>query len=141
MKKKLPCINSSCHVFAQSISKDVRELKARVQTFLDEKEAMMGEHQELMKQKAKLELSIKDLQDELDGDSGAKVSRATWSWEIWPGLNKCMGVSNACGCKERHPYKIVYESKIWVSGKNRCANNLAGKASFDFVFVMHVDIW
>lgn len=57
----------------QAINKDVRELKARVQTYLDEKEAMMGEHQELTKTKAKLELSIKDLQEELDGDSGAKV--------------------------------------------------------------------
>ncbi|ELU18339.1 hypothetical protein CAPTEDRAFT_108318, partial [Capitella teleta] len=56
----------------KAISKDVRELKARVQTYLDEKDAMMGEHQELTKQKAKLELSIKDLQEELDGDSGAK---------------------------------------------------------------------
>jgi structural maintenance of chromosome 3 (chondroitin sulfate proteoglycan 6) len=56
----------------KAISKDVRELKARVQTYLDERDAMMGEHQELTKQKAKLELNIKDLQEELDGDSGAK---------------------------------------------------------------------
>ena len=46
-----------------------------MQTQLDEKESMMSEHQDLMKRKAKLELDIKDLQDEVEGDNGVKVSR------------------------------------------------------------------
>ena len=57
----------------QTISKDIRDKKARLQELFDEKESMTGEYQELTKQKAKLELNIKDLQEELDGDSSSKV--------------------------------------------------------------------
>ena len=34
---------------------------------------MMSEHQDYVKRRAKLELDIKDLQDEVEGDVGAKV--------------------------------------------------------------------
>ena len=40
---------------------------------MDEKDSMMSEHQDLVKRKAKLELDIKDLQDEVDGDKNVKV--------------------------------------------------------------------
>lgn len=56
----------------KGISKDIRELKAKVQTYVEEKDSMMGEHQDLQKRKAKLELDIKDLQDEVDGEKNAK---------------------------------------------------------------------
>ena len=59
----------------QSINKDIREKKAKVQGYVDEKESMVAEHQELMKRKAKLELDIKDMQEEAEGDVNAKVSR------------------------------------------------------------------
>ena len=36
---------------------------------------MMSEHQDFMKRKAKTELDIKDLADEVEGDKGAKVRR------------------------------------------------------------------
>ena len=44
-----------------------------MQTVFEEKEQLQGENQELMKQKAKLELTIKDIQDDLEGDAKAKV--------------------------------------------------------------------
>ena len=51
----------------------LRDLKAQMQALLDEKESMAGESQELTKQKAKLELNIKDLKDEEAGHKSGKV--------------------------------------------------------------------
>ena len=59
---------------AQSINKEIREKKAKVQGYVDEKESMTSEHQDLMKRKAKLELDIKDMQEEMEGDTSARVS-------------------------------------------------------------------
>ncbi|XP_053407291.1 structural maintenance of chromosomes protein 3-like [Mercenaria mercenaria] len=56
----------------KSINKDLRDLKTRMQTVFDEKEQLQTENQELTKQKAKLELLIKDIQDDLEGDAKAK---------------------------------------------------------------------
>ncbi|WAR22164.1 SMC3-like protein [Mya arenaria] len=56
----------------KAINKDLRELKTRMQTVFDEKEQLQSENQELTKQKAKLELTIKDIQDDLEGDKKAK---------------------------------------------------------------------
>ena len=53
--------------------KALRDLKAQMQALLDEKESMAGENQELTKQKAKLELNIKDLKDEEAGHKSSKV--------------------------------------------------------------------
>jgi len=44
-----------------------------MQALLDEKDSMAGESQELTKQKAKLELNIKDLKDEEAGHKSSKV--------------------------------------------------------------------
>jgi len=49
-------------------------LKTQIQALLDEKDSMAGENQDLTKQKAKLELTIKDLKDEEAGDKSNKVS-------------------------------------------------------------------
>jgi len=57
----------------QSINKDLRELKTRMQTIFDEKEQLQSENSESTKQKAKLELTIKDIQDDLEGDAKTKV--------------------------------------------------------------------
>lgn len=54
------------------ISKDIRDKKAKLQELMDEKDSLTGEHQELTKQRAKLDLNIKDLQQELEGDSSGK---------------------------------------------------------------------
>lgn len=51
----------------------LRDLKAQMQALLDEKESTAGESQELTKQKAKLELNIKDLKDEEAGHKSGKV--------------------------------------------------------------------
>lgn len=40
---------------------------------MDEKDSLMAEYQDLTKQKAKLELSTKDLQQELEGDTSGRV--------------------------------------------------------------------
>ncbi len=53
-------------------------MKAKVQTFVDEKDSMMGEHQDLQKRKAKLELTIRDLQEEFDGSKKAQV---VYGWQ------------------------------------------------------------
>ena len=58
----------------QSLQKDIRDLKAKVQGYVDDKESMMSEHQELIKRRSKLELDIRDMQDEVEGDRGNKVS-------------------------------------------------------------------
>lgn len=60
-------------------TKVLRDLKAQMQALLDEKESMAGESQELTKQKAKLELNIKDLKDE---EAGHKSSKSNVETEI-----------------------------------------------------------
>ncbi|XP_013420555.1 structural maintenance of chromosomes protein 3 [Lingula anatina] len=61
----------------RDLSKDLRDLKTRVQTVMDDKEQLTAEHQELMKRRAKLELDIKDYQDEVEGDRSAKKKTET----------------------------------------------------------------
>ena len=56
----------------KAVNKDLRDLKSRMQTIHDEKEQQGGENQDLTKKKAKLELNIKDIQDELEGDKTAR---------------------------------------------------------------------
>ena len=60
--------------YFQEKNKEIRDLKARMQTLFDEKEQIQTENQDLTKRKAKLELTIKDVQDELEGNAKAKVS-------------------------------------------------------------------
>ena len=49
-------------------------MKSKVRTFIDEKDSLTAEHQDLTKRKSRLELDIKDIQDELDGNKSGKVS-------------------------------------------------------------------
>lgn len=44
-----------------------------MQAILDEKEQIAAENQDLTKRKAKLELNIKDIQDDLEGDQKSRV--------------------------------------------------------------------
>ena len=55
------------------MQKDIRDLKAKVQGYVDDKELMMSDHQEFIKRRSKLELDIRDMQDELEGDKSNKV--------------------------------------------------------------------
>ena len=59
----------------QDINKELRESKAKVQGYIDEKDTMMGEHTSLQKNKAKLELDLKDVQEELAGESHDRVRK------------------------------------------------------------------
>lgn len=54
----------------------VRELKARISAMKEEKEQLSAERQEQIKQRTKLELKAKDLQDELAGNSEQRVRLA-----------------------------------------------------------------
>lgn len=54
----------------------VRELKARISAMKEEKEQLSAERQEQIKQRTKLELKAKDLQDELAGNSEQRVRRS-----------------------------------------------------------------
>jgi len=67
---------------------------------MDEKDSLTGEHQELTKQRAKHELNIKDLQQELEGDSSGKVS------EVLPYVN----ASAVYALALVHLFVTVYES-------------------------------
>ncbi|XP_029645024.1 structural maintenance of chromosomes protein 3 isoform X1 [Octopus sinensis] len=56
----------------KSINKELRDLKSRMQSILEEKETLSHEHQDLMKKKAKLELTIKDIQEDMEGEKKLK---------------------------------------------------------------------
>lgn len=51
----------------------VRELKSKISAMKEEKEQLSMERQEQIKQRTKLELKAKDLQDELAGNSEQRV--------------------------------------------------------------------
>lgn len=70
--QKLRDLQQSANDKVKAINKDLRDLKARMQTVFDEKEALQTENQELTKQKAKLELTIKDMQEDLEGEAKAQ---------------------------------------------------------------------
>ena len=63
---------SSLH-FWQQLNKELRELKGRVRSANEERDLLLNERQELFKRRAKLELAVKDLQEEVNGDMDAKV--------------------------------------------------------------------
>ena len=56
----------------KDLSRDLREVKTKLQTYKDEKEALQHEHSTFLKEKTRLELHIKDLKDEVEGDASAK---------------------------------------------------------------------
>ncbi|XP_064630415.1 structural maintenance of chromosomes protein 3-like [Lineus longissimus] len=56
----------------KALNKDLRDIKLKMQNLTDEKEQLSAENQDFMKRKAKLELDIKDMQDEVEGDRSAK---------------------------------------------------------------------
>lgn len=53
----------------------VRELKSKISAMKEEKEQLSAERQEQIKQRTKLELKAKDLQDELAGNSEQRVRK------------------------------------------------------------------
>lgn len=67
-------------VFHQEIERQVREWKSKIAGMKEEKEQLSAERQEQIKQRTKLELKAKDLQDELAGNSEQRVNMAT-DWE------------------------------------------------------------
>ncbi len=74
LSERTNCVNRPTFLLFQTYSREMRELKSKVQTFTEEKDSMMGEHTELQKQKAKLECDLGDISSELDGESSQKVN-------------------------------------------------------------------
>lgn len=58
---------------AKKAAKHLRDAKREVHAAKEEKETLSLEQQELIKQKTKLDFTIKDLTDEVDGDNNSKV--------------------------------------------------------------------
>ncbi|KAJ6216345.1 hypothetical protein RDWZM_007502 [Blomia tropicalis] len=56
----------------KDLSRDLREVKTKLQTYKDEKEALQHEHGSFLKDKTRLELHIRDLRDEVEGDASSK---------------------------------------------------------------------
>ena len=52
--------------------RELREVRSKAQGFRDEKEALVSENSTLLKEKTRLELRLKDLKDEVKGDSDSK---------------------------------------------------------------------
>lgn len=60
---------------AKKAAKHLRDAKREVHAAKEEKETLSLEQQELIKQKTKLDFTIKDLTDEVDGDNNSKVKK------------------------------------------------------------------
>lgn len=58
---------------AKIATKKLKETKKEVQAAKDDRETLSVEQQQLLKEKTKLELTIKDLTDEVLGDDKSKV--------------------------------------------------------------------
>lgn len=52
--------------------RDLREVRTKLQSYRDEKEALQHEHSTFLKEKTRLELRLKDLKDEVEGDTKSK---------------------------------------------------------------------
>lgn len=61
----------------------VRELKSKISAMKEEREQLSAERQEQIKQRTKLELKTKDLQDELAGNSEQRVRRGSLRLRHW----------------------------------------------------------
>lgn len=59
----------------QETERVVRELKSKISAMKEEREQLSAERQEQIKQRTKLELKAKDLQDELAGNSEQRVRK------------------------------------------------------------------
>lgn len=55
-----------------SCDRELRDLKHRSQASREERDTLNAEQQQLLKEKSKLELTIKDLSDEVKGDNQSK---------------------------------------------------------------------
>ncbi|KAH9406289.1 Structural maintenance of chromosomes protein 3 [Tyrophagus putrescentiae] len=56
----------------KDLGRDLREVKTKLQTYRDEKETLQHEHSAFLKDKTRLELHIRDLRDEVEGDASSK---------------------------------------------------------------------
>lgn len=64
--------NPHTFILFQLLSKELRDLKGKIQALKDEKDTYTHELASLLKEKTRLELNIKDLKDEVDGDDSSR---------------------------------------------------------------------
>ena len=62
----------------QTLNKELKELKQHIHTLLEERDSLGSENHDLTKKKAKLELNIKDVEDEMEGNQSMKVRKPLW---------------------------------------------------------------
>jgi predicted RNase H-like nuclease (RuvC/YqgF family) len=72
----------------RSAARRLKEAKKMVQTHKEERDTLSAEQQQLLKEKTKLELIIKDLSDEVLGDNTSKVYTCFKSRILNPGGTK-----------------------------------------------------
>ena len=60
-------------VIVQALNRELKELKQQIQGLLEEGDSFGTENHDLTKKKAKLELDIKDIEDEVEGNQSMKV--------------------------------------------------------------------
>ncbi|KAK4336958.1 hypothetical protein RND71_043408 [Anisodus tanguticus] len=56
----------------KDLSKNLREIKTKVQTNKEDKDALQNDHSNFLKEKTRLELRLRDLTDEVEGDANSK---------------------------------------------------------------------
>ncbi|KAL8567919.1 hypothetical protein ACOMHN_059041 [Nucella lapillus] len=61
----------------KTLSKELKELKNNIQSLLEERDSLGSESHDLTKKKAKLELDIKDVEDEMEGNQNMKRKAET----------------------------------------------------------------
>ncbi|XP_071947976.1 structural maintenance of chromosomes protein 3-like [Antedon mediterranea] len=74
VSKQLRDVQEEASKRIKNINKELREIKNRVRSVNEERDQLTNERSELIKRKAKLELSVKDLEEEVGSDSSAKAS-------------------------------------------------------------------
>lgn len=61
------------HSFSQAIERDLNDVSSRAETLTRERQQLETERQDFIRQRAKLELSVKDLEDGVSEHSRGKV--------------------------------------------------------------------
>jgi structural maintenance of chromosome 3 (chondroitin sulfate proteoglycan 6) len=59
---------------SKTIQRSLKDAKKEVSTSKDERSVLLAEQQQLLREKTKLDLTINDLRDEVDGDNNSKVT-------------------------------------------------------------------
>ena len=70
----LQSVHAHVTTHSQSLEREVKELNVTLQTLQSEKQQLTEDDQEMIKQRAKLEFDVKDLEESLENDVNSRVS-------------------------------------------------------------------